>query len=106
MTISRDALTHEAFGDVAEAGELDPVTPGEILREEFMIPLGLSARALAAEIDVPPNRITEIIRGERSVTADTAILLGHRFGTSARFWLNLQVAHDLALAERRAMHAA
>lgn len=76
--------------------------PGEILGEEFMSPLGLSARRLAAEIDVPPNRITEIIRGRRDVSADTAIRLGRRFGTTPQFWLNLQDAHDLSKAE--AMH--
>jgi addiction module HigA family antidote len=74
--------------------------PGEILNEEFLIPLQMSARALAGEIDVPPNRITEIIRGERAVTADTAIRLGRYFGTSSQFWLNLQQAYDLSKAER------
>jgi antitoxin HigA-1 len=73
--------------------------PGEVLNEEFMIPLGLSARQLAKEIDVPPNRITEIIRARRDVSADTAIRLGRRFGTTPQFWLNLQDAHDLAKAE-------
>jgi addiction module HigA family antidote len=74
--------------------------PGEILNEDFLVPLKISARALAAEIDVPPNRITEIIRGERSVSADTAIRLGIHFGTTSQFWLNLQQAHDLSKAER------
>ncbi|MFL5143196.1 MAG: HigA family addiction module antitoxin, partial [Microvirga sp.] len=60
---------------------------------------GLSARQLAKEIDVPPNRITEIIRARRDVSADTAIRLGRRFGTTPQFWLNLQDAHDLAKAE-------
>src|SRR5215213_3166363 len=64
--------------------------PGEILNEEFMIPLGLSARQLAKQIDVPPNRITEIIRARRDVSADTAIRLGRRFGTTPQFWLNLR----------------
>jgi antitoxin HigA-1 len=73
--------------------------PGEILREEFMIPHGLSARRLAAEIDVAPNRVTEIIRGRRDVSADTAIRLSRRFGTTPQFWLNLQDAHDLSKAE-------
>lgn len=76
--------------------------PGEILKEEFMLPLGLSARRLAEEIEVPPNRITDIIRGRRDVSADTAIRLGRRFGTTPQFWLNLQDAHDLSKAE--AMH--
>ena|ERR1039458_5287772 len=74
--------------------------PGEVLNKEFLIPLGLSARALAADLDVPPNRITEIIRGERMITADTAIRLGLYFGTSSQFWLNLQQAYDLSKAER------
>ncbi len=72
--------------------------PGEILAEEFLTPLGLSARQVAAEIGVPPNRLSEIIRERRGVTADTAIRLGVRFGTSAEFWLNLQNAHDLSKA--------
>ena len=73
--------------------------PGEVLAEEFMKPLGLSARALAAELDVPANRITEIIRRRRGATADTAIRLARQFGTTPRFWMNLQVAHDLSVAE-------
>jgi addiction module HigA family antidote len=74
--------------------------PGEVLREEYLVPLGLSARALAKELDVPPNRLTEIMRGTRDVTADTAIRLGRYFGTDPRFWLNLQAAYDLSKAER------
>jgi len=74
--------------------------PGEILREEYLVPLGLSARALARELDVPPNRLTEIMRGTRDVTADTAIRLGRYFATDPRFWLNLQAAYDLSKAEK------
>ncbi len=106
MAILREALAGMDFSDVAESGTLDPVTPGEILQEEFMVPLGLSARALARDIGVPPNRITAILNGTRGITADTAILLGKRFGTSARFWMNLQVNYDLAMAERRVAVAA
>jgi antitoxin HigA-1 len=73
--------------------------PGEILREEFMVPLGLSARALGAAIGVPANRLSDIARGRRDVSADTALRLGRYFGTDARFWLNLQAAHDLSKAE-------
>ena len=73
--------------------------PGEILREEFLIPLGLSARGLAKVLDVPANRLTEIMRGKRDVTADTAIRLGRYFETDPRFWMNLQAAHDLSKAE-------
>jgi addiction module HigA family antidote len=72
--------------------------PGEILREEYMIPLGLSANALSRAIDVPPNRITSITAEERAVTPDTAIRLARYFGTTPQFWLNLQLAHDLSAA--------
>ncbi len=74
--------------------------PGEILREEFLIPLGLSARALAKLLDIPPNRLSEIMRGNRDVTADTALRLGRYFGTDPRFWMNLQTAYDLSKAEQ------
>jgi addiction module HigA family antidote len=73
--------------------------PGEILREEFMVPLGLSARSLGEAIGVPANRVSEIARGRRDISADTAIRLGRYFDTDARFWLNLQTAHDLSKAE-------
>jgi antitoxin HigA-1 len=74
--------------------------PGEVLREEYLVPLGLSARALAKQLDVPANRLTEIMRGTRDVSADTAIRLGRYFGTDPRFWLNLQAAYDLSKAEK------
>ena len=73
--------------------------PGEILNEEFLVPLKMSARELAGHISVPPNRVTEIIRQRRDVSADTAIRLGRFFKTDPRFWLNLQTAHDLSKAE-------
>jgi addiction module HigA family antidote len=75
--------------------------PGEVLREEYVVPLGLSARALAKSLGVPANRITEIMRGERDVSADTAIRLGRYFGTEPRFWLNLQAAHDISKAQAK-----
>src|SRR3954466_3325029 len=75
--------------------------PGEVLREEYLAPLGPSARALAKLLGVPANRLTEIMRGTRDVSADTANRLGrYYFGTDPRFWLNLQAAHDLSEAER------
>jgi addiction module HigA family antidote len=74
--------------------------PGEILAFEFLEPLGLSARALAQAIGVPGNRISDLVRARRDVSADTAIRLGRYFGTGAQFWLNLQSAHDLSKAER------
>lgn len=73
--------------------------PGEVLREEYLVPLGMSARALAKALGVPANRITEIMRGDRDISADTAIRLGRYFGTDPRFWLTLQAAHDLSAAE-------
>jgi addiction module HigA family antidote len=73
--------------------------PGEILREEFMMPLGLSANALSRALDVPPNRITAIASGDRGVTPDTALRLARYFGTTPDFWLNLQLAHDLSAAQ-------
>ena len=73
--------------------------PGEILSEDYLVPLGLSATKLAAEIGVPINRLTEIIRRQRGITADTAIRLSKRFGTTPQFWMNLQAAHDLSEAE-------
>lgn len=75
--------------------------PGEVLREEYMKPLGLSANALARALQVPPNRITGIIAGQkpRSVTSDTALRLARFFRTTPRFWLNLQTAYDLSVAD-------
>jgi addiction module HigA family antidote len=73
--------------------------PGEVLAEEYMKPLGLSANALGREIQVPANRISDIVRGERDVSADTAIRLGRFFEVDPRFWLNLQSAHNLSRAE-------
>ncbi len=80
--------------------------PGEILREEYLVPLGSSARALAKALGVPANRLTEIMRGERDVSADTAIRLGRYFGTDPRFWLNLQSAYDLSKAEKQHNYSA
>jgi antitoxin HigA-1 len=73
--------------------------PGEILREEYLVPLEISAREVAKAIGVPPNRLSDIVRGRRGVTADSALRLGRYFGTDARFLLNLQTAHDLSKAE-------
>ncbi|WFT79652.1 MULTISPECIES: HigA family addiction module antitoxin [unclassified Methylobacterium] len=72
--------------------------PGEVLLEDFMKPFGLSARQLAEAIRVPHNRIGDILRERRSITADTALRLGRYFGTTAQFWVNLQTAHDLSKA--------
>jgi antitoxin HigA-1 len=98
--ISRNGLATLDLSEVESGGSLPSVAPGEVLREEFMTPLGLSARALARDMAVPANRITAILRGTRAITAETALLLGRRFGTSAEFWMNLQVMHDLEVARR------
>ena len=74
---------------------LAPVHPGEVLLEEFLEPMGISQYRLARDISVPPRRINEIVHGKRSVTADTALRLARYFGTSDRFWLNLQASYDL-----------
>ena len=76
-----------------------PIHPGEHLGEELS-ELGMSAAELARQIDVPVNRVTSIINGQRGITADTALRLGHWFGTSAQFWMNLQQIYELRVAER------
>ena len=75
--------------------QLANITPGEILLEDFLKPLGLSQYRLANDIGVPPRRINEIVKGQRAITADTALRLGRYFQMSAQFWLNLQSQHDL-----------
>jgi addiction module HigA family antidote len=77
---------------------LAPVHPGEVLREEFMQPLGLSANALARAVRVPANRISSVVNGQRGVTADTALRLAKALGTTPDFWLNLQKQYDLDCA--------
>ena len=80
---------------------LEPIHPGEILAEEFLKPSGLSANALARALGVPVTRISEIVRGRRGVTADTALRLARYFGTSAELWLGLQAEFDLRIARRQ-----
>ena len=74
---------------------IPPIHPGEILKEEFLEPLGLSQYRVAVDISVPPRRINEIVHGKRSISADTALRLARYFGTTDRFWLNLQTPLDL-----------
>ena len=81
---------------------MTPVHPGEILKEEFMRPLSLSANALARAVRVPPNRISAIVNGERGLTADTALRLAKAFGTTPEFWLNLQKPYELDCARDEA----
>src|SRR5438128_528757 len=106
----RDAETEDLFtreptkrfkGKLAPRGvvmakkKIHPVHPGEILKHEFLAPLGLSQYRLARETSVPPRRINEIVNGLRGISADTALRLARYFGTSERFWLNLQTHYDL-----------
>ena len=86
--------------DPSRAGPA-PVTPGEVLAEEFLRPLGLSMRELAAALDVPVNRISQIVRNQRAITADTALRLARYFGTTPQLWLNLQGNFDLRQASER-----
>lgn len=80
---------------------LSPIHPGEVLLEEFLEPLEISQYRLAKDISVPARRINEIVHGKRSVTADTALRLARYFGTSDRFWLNLQASYDLDVQRDR-----
>jgi addiction module HigA family antidote len=81
--------------------KLSPIHPGEILLEEFLGPLGISQYRLAKEISVPPRRINEVVHGTRSISADTALRLSRYFGTTERFWLNLQAHYDLEVVKDR-----
>lgn len=80
--------------------ELNPVTPGELLLEEFLKPMGISQYRLAKEINVPPQRIGDIIAGKRAVTVDTDLRLCRFFGLSNGYWMRAQIAHDMEIAER------
>ncbi len=79
--------------------KLPPIHPGDVLKEDFMTPLVLSATKLGRILGVPPNRISEIVRGRRGISGDTALRLARYFGVSAQFWLNLQNRYDLDVAE-------
>jgi len=80
---------------------LDPITPGEILRKDFMEPMHISINQLSRDLAVPPNRISEIVNGKRGLTADTALRLERYFGVEAQFWLNLQSEYDLRVMKRK-----
>lgn len=79
--------------------KLRPIHPGEILREEFLVPLEMTPHALAMQLRVPAPRINDIVREKRGITVDTALRLARFFNTTAQFWLNLQTAYDLNIAE-------
>src|ERR1700687_301014 len=82
-------------------GALKPITPGEILLEEFMRPMGISQNKLSRDIDAPVGRINEIVHGNRAITPDTALRLSAYFGTTPEFWMNLQSRFDLKIAKRK-----
>lgn len=99
LTRSRLSITtNERFSMSTEL--LESIPPGEILYQEFMQPLGISMNALARDIDVPPNRVSEIVRGKRAITADTALRLGKYFNVSPELWLGLQADYDIRVAKR------
>jgi antitoxin HigA-1 len=81
--------------------KMEPLHPGEVLLEEFLVPMSLSQNRLALDIGVPPRRINEIVLGKRRITADTALRLARYFGMSPQFWLGLQMDYDLDLEEDR-----
>ncbi len=83
------------------AKKLTPITPGEILLEEFLEPIGISQAKLARDINVPPNRINQIINGKREISTDTALRLGKYFGIQPEFWLNLQMRFNMKIAKEK-----
>ncbi len=85
---------------ITEPEALEPIHPGEILQEEFLRPLGISQNRLARDLDVPVSRVAGIVKGERAITADTALRLARFFGTSAELWINMQTDHDLRITRR------
>ena len=102
MTIKREDVDRRILdlSDVTSGRRLPPIHPGEILRDEFLIPLGMSVYALANAIKAPRSRVNDIVLGRRAITAEAALRLGRYFGMSPEFWLNLQVRHDLDVADR------
>src|ERR1051325_11429837 len=97
MNLRIEDLPHLDFSDVCDpdAAPLPPTHPGEVLLHDFMVPLGLSASALARALHVPPNRITALVNGTRGITGDTALRLARYFGGEAAWWLKLQAGYDL-----------
>lgn len=98
MNIHRKQLDSIDLSDVTTGETLRPIHPGEILREEFIRPLGISSHALSMALQVPAPRIHEILHERRGITADTGLRLAKYFGTSAEFWLGLQTDYDMAVA--------
>ena len=97
----RERNEHSSVSVQPLGKKLPPIHPGEILRDEFLIPLNISQSRLAKDISVPARRINEIVHGKRGITADTALRLARYFGSSERLWLNLQTRYDLEVAKDR-----
>lgn len=102
MTVKREDIDRRTvdFSDVSSGRRLPPVHPGEILREEFLAPMGISVYELANALHAPRSRINDVVLGRRAVTTDTAMRLARYFGTSPEFWINLQARYDLDVADR------
>ena len=102
MTIEREDVDRRILdlSDVTSGRRLPPIHPGEILRDEFLIPLGMSVYALANAIKAPRSRVNDIVLGRRAITTETALRLGRYFGMSPQFWVNLQARYDLDVADR------
>jgi addiction module HigA family antidote len=101
MALKRNELNMMDFSDVSDGTRLAPVHPGEVLLQDFMEPLDVTQYRLAVTISVPPRRINEIVHGKRAITADTALRLGHFFGTTPEFWLALQASYDTETARAK-----
>lgn len=100
LSMSQSSITIKEINLMNPSNKMRPIHPGEMLREEFLVPLGMSAHALAMELKVPAPRINDIIRERRSITPDTALRLARYFGSTPQFWLNLQTSYNLKIAER------
>lgn len=102
MTIRREDMDRGRtdFSDVTSGERLPPIHPGEILRDDFLRPMGLSVYGLAQALKVSRPRVNDIVLGRRAISVDTALRLGRYFGTTAEFWINLQTRYDLDVAER------
>jgi antitoxin HigA-1 len=102
MAIKREDMDKRQvnFSGVSSGRRLPSVHPGEILRDEFLIPMGISVYELANAIKVPRSRANDIVLGRRAITTDTALRLGRYFGTTPEFWINLQAQYDLDIADR------
>ena len=102
MAIRREELDRREvdLSDVVSERRLPPVHPGQILRDDYLTPMGLSVYRLAIELRIPRPRLNDVVLGRRAVTVDTALRLGRYFGTTPEFWINLQTRYDLDVADR------